>query len=90
KGNAQGGFGFLNTSGTALSASLQYPGGGTDGAIVPAGESSGVGGTEVVGAWTWTFTTLTAPIRIVTLNLGFDGNATPSPCILVAQATISG
>lgn len=88
KGKAEGGFGFLNTSGSPLSTTLQFPE-GADGAIVPAGESSGIGGTEVVGAWTWTFTTLTAPIRIVTLNLGFDGNATPSPCILVAQATIS-
>ena len=44
----------------------------------------------MVAAWTWTFSTLTTPIRVLTLNLGFDGNATPTACVLTAQAVVSG
>jgi len=90
KGAPIGNFGFTNASGTDLSTSLQFPEGGSDGGVLGPGETSGVGGFEVVAAWTWTFTTLTSPARIVTLNLGFDGNATPTACILTAQAVISG
>jgi hypothetical protein len=89
KGKAVGNFGFTNASGTKLSTTLQYPE-GSDGAIVPPGQTSGIGGFEVVAAWTWTFTTLTSPARIAMLNLGFDGNATPTACVLTAQAVISG
>jgi hypothetical protein len=89
KGKPVGNFNFTNASGTSLSSTLQYPE-GSDGGILPAGKSSAVGGYEVVAAWTWTFSTLTAPIRIATLNLGFDGNATPSACVLTAQALVSG
>jgi hypothetical protein len=84
-----GGFKFLNTSGTKLSTTLQYNA-GSDGGVLQPGDSSGVGGYEVVAAWTWTFSTLTSPARILTLNLGFDGNATPTACVLTAQAVISG
>jgi hypothetical protein len=89
KGGAQGGFGFANASGTNLSLTLQWPG-GTDGGVLVAGKSTSVGGVVGVAAWTWTFTTLTAPTRIMTLTLGFDGNATPTDCALTAQAVISG
>lgn len=89
KGKPVGGFDFTNASGTKLSATLQYPE-GSDGGVLPPGQTSGVGGFEVVAAWTWTFSTLTSPARIVMLNLGFDGNATPTACVLTAQAVISG
>jgi hypothetical protein len=89
KGKPVGGFEFTNASGTKLAATLQFPE-GSDGGILGAGESSAVGGYEVVAGWTWTFSTLTSPTRILTLNLGFDGNATPTACALIAQATVSG
>jgi len=89
KGGPVGGFKLVNASGTDLSTSLLYPT-GSDGAVLRPGKFSSVGGFELVAAWTWTFTTLTAPIRVVTLNLGFDGNATPTACVLTAQAVISG
>jgi hypothetical protein len=89
KGGPVGSFKLVNATGADLSTSLQYPE-GSDGAVIPPGKFSGVGGFEVVAAWTWTFTTLTSPARIVTLNLGFDGNDTPTACILTAQAVISG
>jgi hypothetical protein len=89
KGKPVGNFGFTNASGTKLSTTLQYPE-GSDGGVLPPGQAGGVGGFEVVAAWTWTFSTLTSPARIAMLNLGFDGNATPTACILTAQALISG
>lgn len=83
-----GGFKFTNTSGTKLTATLQYNAGSDGGVLLP-GDSSAVGGYELLAAWTWTFSTLTSPARIVTLNLAFDGNATPTACALIAQAVIS-
>jgi hypothetical protein len=84
-----GGFEFLNTSGAQLSLVLQY-GGASDGGLLPPGESTGIGGYEGVAGWTWIFSTLTSPARIVTLNLAFEGNATPTACALTAQVVISG
>jgi hypothetical protein len=89
KGGPVGGFKLVNASGTDLSSALQYPG-GSDGAVLRPGKFSGIGGFEIVAAWTWTFTTLAGPDRILTLNLGFDGNATPTACVLTAQAVVSG
>jgi hypothetical protein len=82
-------FEFLNTSTTALGTALFYTG-GSDGGILGAGEDTEVGGLEEMGAWRWTFTTLTAPARIATLDLSFTSNKTPTACLLTAQATISG
>src|ERR1700712_5609532 len=84
-----GGFRFLNTSGTKLGATLQYNA-ASDGGVLQPGDFSGVGGYEAIAAWTWTFSTLSSPIRIVTLNLGFTSGATPTACALIAQAVVSG
>jgi hypothetical protein len=86
-GKTEGDFEFVNTSGSRVSATLLYTGGG-DGGLIEAGKSNGVG-LEVKGAWQWTFTTLGARPRIVNLDLAFESN-TPAPCLLTAQATISG
>ena len=83
-----GGFKFVNTSGAKLTATLQYNG-GSDGGVVAPGESTGIGGYELLAGWTWVFSTLTSPTRILTLNLAFDGNGTPTACALIAQAVIS-
>jgi hypothetical protein len=88
KGNTEGYFHFDNASGAKLGISLFYDG-GSDGGTIGAGDYSEVGGNEVIGSWRWTFTTLSGPPRMVTLDLAFDGNGTPTDCLLTAQATIS-
>ena len=84
-----GGFKFTNASGAKLSLVLRY-GGASDGGVLAPGDFTGIGGYEGVAGWTWIFSTLTSPARIVTLNLGFDGSGTPTACALTAQAVISG
>lgn len=84
-----GGFELANESGGYLSNTLQFPAGADEGYIPPGG-TQGVGGVEEHGAWTWTFSTLTAPVRIVTLNLGYNDVGMPTACVLIAQAVVSG
>jgi hypothetical protein len=88
-----GGFKFVNTSGarltTILQSNAQYPA-TISGEVTQPGEVSGVVSHQEIAAWTWTFSTLTSPARILTLNLGFQSNGTPTACALTAQAVISG
>jgi hypothetical protein len=91
KGNDVGNFEFFNSSGAKLSDTLQYPQGGTEATAVEPGQSTLIGGFELSGAWTWTFSTLTSPARILTLNLGFSSTSVePAACVLIAQAVVSG
>lgn len=89
KGGPEGAFELVNASGADLSTASLSPFGG-DGAVIRPGKFTGVGGVEESAVWTLTVTTLTAPARTLTLTLGFDGNQTPTACVLTAQATISG
>jgi hypothetical protein len=83
----KGGFDFTNQSGVAIDNSLIY-GSGVDGGMIQAGQSTGLGGFELVGAWRWQFATRSSPSTVATLSLGFDGNATPTACAMIAQVTV--
>lgn len=84
----EGGFDFTNQSGTVVDNSLVYGVAGVDGGMVKAGQSTGIGGFELVGAWRWQLATRSSPSTIATLSLGFDGNASPTACAMFAQATV--
>lgn len=83
----EGEFKFTNQSGSIVDNSLQY-GGFADGGQIEPGQSTGIGGFELVGIWRWQLATRTSPSTIATLSLGFDGNASPTACALFAQVTV--
>ncbi|HEY1285087.1 MAG TPA: hypothetical protein VGF04_03295 [Solirubrobacterales bacterium] len=86
--HAEGGFEFTNQSGSVIDNSLIYGVSGVDGGQITPGQTTGLGGFELVGAWRWQLATRSSPSTLATLSFGFDGNATPTACAMFAQATV--
>jgi hypothetical protein len=85
-----GAFEFVNGSGATLATTLLYQGGFTDGGILAAGETNKLNGIEVLATWILSFASLSGPPKVLTLYLDFDGNNTPTDCVMFAQATVTG